>query len=105
MDSTCSPRSCGVKGGDRPSKVGRGSSLELELINSARRVAKRSDKPEGCWTGFGLSVSSNAELKEEDMSPGGDWYWDIAGDILGIWDSPLLLGQWSWGGGVGRGEG
>lgn len=110
MGSTRSPRGCGVKGGDRPSEVSRGSSLELELINSARRFAKRSDKPEGvvdwyCWTRFGLSVSSNAELKEEDVSPGEDRYRDIAGGILGIWDPPLLLGQWSWGDGVGRGEG
>ena len=86
-------RSCGVRDNDS-SEPGKPVSRELELSSSARRFARRSDKPEGVgvWCRgirFGLAVSSRIDLNEEDMFPGGSWYWDMVGDILGAWASVL----------------
>ena len=79
MGSTRSPRCRGTGDSDGSGELGMGSSLELGLINSARRFAKRSDKPDGvvfwyCWTKFEPAVSSNPDLKEEGVFPGYGWY-------------------------------
>lgn len=89
MKSICSPGFCGVGDGDGPSDPGKTSSLGLGPGVSARRFARRSERPDGVvvWyrgAKFWPAVSSNADLWEEDKFPGEDWNWDIVGGILGV---------------------
>lgn len=89
MGSSRSPRGFGFGDRGSSSELGRPSPLELGLGIAARRFARRSDKPDGvvvwyCWVRFELAISRNTDLKEEELSPGEDWYCDIAGGILGV---------------------